>query len=393
MAEGREDSHWESAQQTHREIQHEIMHSRNLQLFDDVERLLPPGQLPACIEQEMVVHDWKVDEPRKKRASLTSVPKRPRGEPLPEGAQVGFESVLDILQKKTGNKAPTKSRAKPKAKAKGKTKGNDADDAMSLSGDELPGIDELLKRSANSDSDSDDEAAAVKPPAKKSRKAPAKKTTAKKVLPSSSSRPPVPQPRASGIDFLIPEPVNRPVQTPWMASKLPKSPSPDAVLPSSTSPSPPPRANQPRAVSRLPPDIAAQAGFSQIDMSYVLEESDDEIMLRPKAAPVGQFSTPRPVGTNMKPPPVPSSPSIRTEGTPFPVRRIGLGARRRRIVTSSSDAASPHVPRRAVQSPDYEQQPANTEERPVLVRGRRRLPKQRLRQHDLVSVTLMRLFR
>jgi len=50
MSEGREDANWDTAQQIHREIQEEILHSRNLELFEDVEPLIPLGKKPQCVE-------------------------------------------------------------------------------------------------------------------------------------------------------------------------------------------------------------------------------------------------------------------------------------------------------------------------------------------------------
>jgi hypothetical protein len=367
MAEGREDSHWDSAQQTHREIQHEIMHSRNLELFEDVERLLPAGELPACIEQQMEVEDWKLEEPTTKRKRATpKEPKRPRGEPLPEGAQVGFKSVLDILQKKSGKKG-----AKAQVTA--------VVDTYSDSDGDLPDLDGATR--ANHASDPSDEEEAMIAPPKKARKEPVKKSVPepvkkaaprKKALPPSS--PTTSPARPSAIDFLMPEPVRR---QPILVSPR-RSLSPDAVIPSSTSPSPPPVVHdvqRSKTTTRLPSSLAAKAGFSQLDMSYVLGSSDDELLLQPGAAK-GSSAT-RSTRTAMLPPPVPSSPAI-TQVTPFPVRRIGLGARRPRVVSSSSDhGGSPQA---------KAQQPATPgEASPEILRGVRRLKKQVLKRSHLVS--------
>jgi ATP-dependent DNA helicase MPH1 len=67
MSELREDTNWDTAQQTHREIQHEILHSRNLELFEDVERLLPLGSLPDCTEKLMAIDPWDPADMKKKR--------------------------------------------------------------------------------------------------------------------------------------------------------------------------------------------------------------------------------------------------------------------------------------------------------------------------------------
>nr|XP_019001717.1 uncharacterized protein I203_05920 [Kwoniella mangroviensis CBS 8507]OCF65178.1 hypothetical protein I203_05920 [Kwoniella mangroviensis CBS 8507] len=122
MSENREDTNWETAQQTHRDIQEEILHSRNLELFEDVEPLLPDGKFPECIEQEMEIDPWDPDDKkfqktlaeaerlvRKEKAksdkALSSESKttkgqgkgRGRGHEVPDGAE-GFKSVADLLR-------------------------------------------------------------------------------------------------------------------------------------------------------------------------------------------------------------------------------------------------------------------------------------------------------
>ncbi|WWD20885.1 hypothetical protein CI109_105362 [Kwoniella shandongensis] len=125
MSEGREDANWDSAQQTHREIQEEILHSRNLELFEDVEPLLPEGKFPECIEQEMEIDPWDPDD-KKFKKTLAEVEKTVRkakekelgagkatskakgkaasttktvgrGHEVPEGAG-GFKSVAQLLR-------------------------------------------------------------------------------------------------------------------------------------------------------------------------------------------------------------------------------------------------------------------------------------------------------
>ena len=126
MSEGREDANWDKAQQTHRDIQEEILHSRNLELFEDVERLLPPGKLPECLEQEMPVDPWDPDE-GKVRKRLAGVekeakekkPKKQRGHEIPENGHIGFKSVSELL--KECGKMPASTKA-PVAKAKGKSR-------------------------------------------------------------------------------------------------------------------------------------------------------------------------------------------------------------------------------------------------------------------------------
>lgn len=119
MSENREDANWDSAQQTHREIQEEILHSRNLELFEDVEPLLPLGKFPKCVEQEMPVDPWDPADQRSKRKLVSASQKernkeekaakksKQRGHEIPEGAHDGFKSVGELLRgqgKKAGKK-------------------------------------------------------------------------------------------------------------------------------------------------------------------------------------------------------------------------------------------------------------------------------------------------
>lgn len=116
MSEGREDMNWDSAQQTHREIQEEILHSRNLELFEDVEPLLIPGQFPKCVEQEMPVDPWdpadqkmKTRLPGSQDVKTTKTTKKTRGHEIPDDAIDGFMSVADLLKGKGKGKKRARS--------------------------------------------------------------------------------------------------------------------------------------------------------------------------------------------------------------------------------------------------------------------------------------------
>jgi ATP-dependent DNA helicase MPH1 len=116
MSEGREDMNWDSAQQTHREIQEEILHSRNLELFEDVEPLLIPGQFPKCVEQEMPVDPWdpadqkmKTRLPGSQDVKTAKTTKKSRGHEIPDDAIDGFMSVADLLKGKGKGKKRARS--------------------------------------------------------------------------------------------------------------------------------------------------------------------------------------------------------------------------------------------------------------------------------------------
>lgn len=98
MTEGREEGNWHKAQQTHRDIQHEILLNSNIELFEDVERLLPPGELPKCVEQEMPVDPW--DPTAKDKVLVGAKKTKAKRAPVmevPEGAE-GFKSVSAWLK-------------------------------------------------------------------------------------------------------------------------------------------------------------------------------------------------------------------------------------------------------------------------------------------------------
>lgn len=115
---------WDSAQQTHREIQEEILHSRNLELFEDVEPLLPLGKFPKCVEQEMPVDPWDPADQKVKRrlpgsqtmttTTTTAKEKKSRGYEIPEDAHEGFVSVAQLLKQKGKSKATTTTAASKK---------------------------------------------------------------------------------------------------------------------------------------------------------------------------------------------------------------------------------------------------------------------------------------
>ncbi|WVW80652.1 hypothetical protein I302_102638 [Kwoniella bestiolae CBS 10118] len=162
MSENREDMNWETAQQTHRDIQEEILHSRNLELFEDVEPLIPDGQFPECVEQEMEIDPWDPDdkkfqktlaeaeklvrkEKEKRETALLGATGRGkgkakdkdkgRGHEVPEGAE-GFKSVADLLRDAGKLPSSTKKKGKrlsPESEAEGED-----------------GEDRLIKRKQNS---------------------------------------------------------------------------------------------------------------------------------------------------------------------------------------------------------------------------------------------------
>lgn len=110
MTDGREDGNWDRAQQTHRDIQREILINDHLELFEDVERLLPAGGLPECVEKEMPVDPWNPAAKDKKLVGADAKKKAKRAPVMgvPEGAE-GFKSVSAWLKEGTKGKKGKKS--------------------------------------------------------------------------------------------------------------------------------------------------------------------------------------------------------------------------------------------------------------------------------------------
>lgn len=149
MSENREDMNWDTAQQTHRDIQEEILHSRNLELFEDVEPLIPDRKMPECLEQVMPVDPWNPDDPQYKKMMdegekelrrmqrahqppASRKKKKPMVNEVPENAR-GFTSVRDLLREAdkvllrpdTEGEDEDAGGGKSKGKGKGKAKAKD----------------------------------------------------------------------------------------------------------------------------------------------------------------------------------------------------------------------------------------------------------------------------
>lgn len=116
MAEGREDGNWEQALSSHQDMQSEIITGRNIELYDDVERLLPDGRDPTCVEQVLSVDPYEPEEKAhnkgKRKATNAKTPKakRARGEAVPEGALDGFIMASSLT--KNGKRLGTKKTAR-----------------------------------------------------------------------------------------------------------------------------------------------------------------------------------------------------------------------------------------------------------------------------------------
>lgn len=381
MSEGREDMNWDTAQQTHRDIQEEILHSRNLELFEDVERLLP-AKFPECVEKYMEIDPWDPSEHGRKLPAASgekaAPAKKKRVAQIPDGHE-GFKTVAQLL-KEGATKA--KKRARQEFAPE-----EDDDQAHDTDDDEEEEEDIDLLHGAVSSS-----RVGAKPKKAVARSRATKKTKSSEPNSSAHSREEEKAREAEevasrredlnrrALDFFnteghlrkrTPSPIKSPLRpTP------PSSPHDFAVSNSAS-----------HALNgKLSPHTAEMAGFSQIDLSL---SSDDELA-QPTLSRGAPASRSAPRLSDMPPPPVPSSPTrpsahktplsrhsprahstSGTEPTPFPVRRGGRAPRalpssdpqespaprplqrlRRRHIGSSSPAAadtSPIMERRARQ--------------------------------------------
>jgi ATP-dependent DNA helicase MPH1 len=364
MSEGREDANWDKAQRAHREIQEEILHSRNLELFEDVERLLPPGKFPECIEQEMPVDPWNADDQKLKKIPKEKVVKEKgvgkgkgkigRGHEIPDGAIDGFKSVMDLMKMASSSaiaeeKVPAK--AKGKVKAKGKAVGkkrersplrseeeDDEDDDDDPEGQ--GGLDQLFEEMAKEKATmkKTTKAVALRPPPKKARKV-VKKDKPEDTVEIEQER--VEQEREqrervvikqSALDFFNTECPVRPAESRFHRMTPPtSSPSSSPVIrpnyPQYTPPITDESLNQIENVildvqptnDKLTPRTAAIVGFSQIaptDLSWDENEISSSPCVPTKRVQAPQLRRVRHIGLarpsqgnqnwNMAPPPLPA---------------------------------------------------------------------------------------
>lgn len=108
LAKGREEHNWQKAQSSYAEVQHFIVRASDLEVYGDVDRLLPPDIEPECVEMEMEIEPY-VREERPSRKSSNAVSDSPRGKKhkrnedpmrnVPTSAAKGFVSVNELLVK------------------------------------------------------------------------------------------------------------------------------------------------------------------------------------------------------------------------------------------------------------------------------------------------------
>ena len=105
LAEGREETNWNKAREAYNDVQRSIVRGEQLELYDDVERLLPDHIKPQCLEMVMEIEEYDRSITEKSRESTTQEPSKKRKRnndstrDIPPGACTGFVSVAELLQK------------------------------------------------------------------------------------------------------------------------------------------------------------------------------------------------------------------------------------------------------------------------------------------------------
>jgi ATP-dependent DNA helicase MPH1 len=96
---------WNKAREAYNNVQRSIVRGEQLELYDDVERLLPDHIKPQCLEMVMEIEEYDRSATEKSRESTTQERNKKRkrnNDPtrdIPPGASTGFVSVAELLVK------------------------------------------------------------------------------------------------------------------------------------------------------------------------------------------------------------------------------------------------------------------------------------------------------
>ena len=109
LAKGREEANWDKAQSKYQEVQHTIVNGDQLELYGDVDRLIPDDIDPVCKEQMMVIEEYVREKPKARGSRAADSPKRASsskkrkrnadpGRNIPEGASRAFVPVSKLIE-------------------------------------------------------------------------------------------------------------------------------------------------------------------------------------------------------------------------------------------------------------------------------------------------------
>ncbi len=134
LSEDREERNWDKADDNYKDVQRFIIKDEQLELYDDVERLIPEHIKPECVEMMMDIEEY-VREEKEKALSKADRAKAKRAKSdddvmrnIPSGASTTFVSVRDLLQKGSGAKGTSRKRKKGTGEFDEKAGEDDSDD-------------------------------------------------------------------------------------------------------------------------------------------------------------------------------------------------------------------------------------------------------------------------
>ncbi|KAI0361846.1 P-loop containing nucleoside triphosphate hydrolase protein [Trametes cingulata] len=121
LAQGREEHNWQKAQSNYQEVQHFIVRASDLEVYGDVDRMLPDDIDPQPVEMEMEIEEYVREDRTSRKGSLatrdspTSKSKKRKrdDDPLrnvPAAAAKGFVSVRELLAKGGASKRKKKEK-------------------------------------------------------------------------------------------------------------------------------------------------------------------------------------------------------------------------------------------------------------------------------------------
>lgn len=138
LSEDREERNWDKADDNYKDVQRFIIKAEHLELYDDVERLIPKHVKPECVEMVMEIEEYAREEPNAKerpKSPMSKVSKRVRNDDvmrnIPTGASTTFVSVKDLLKKGTKKR---KKAAKEFDDGDGEDDSDDLDIAAGITG-------------------------------------------------------------------------------------------------------------------------------------------------------------------------------------------------------------------------------------------------------------------
>lgn len=116
MSEGREEANWKHAKDSYKAVQRGINSGYQVELYDDVSRMVPTWIHPRCEKREVDAFPFERELLSRRRSSgksSTKVPKKRNSDPkrnAPEGALLGFLKASEIAlgSKKAGGKGKQK---------------------------------------------------------------------------------------------------------------------------------------------------------------------------------------------------------------------------------------------------------------------------------------------